>query len=184
MKIGVRKPSLKRSIKARTTGRVKRSVKKAIPGYGKKGIGWIKNPKKAAYNKVYHKTTIGVVPSIMGLGKTSNKRKSNKASTTITNDTKAGVQAYNHIGKNDQKRKVWLLIVAILCLIGGFMNIGNSTGAAILGIVLGLAFGTWWFFSKRKRVEENANSIQESAVSVSEDEKTTPELTEEGSESE
>lgn len=24
-----------------------------IPGYGKKGMGWIKNPKKAAYNKVY-----------------------------------------------------------------------------------------------------------------------------------
>ena len=49
MKFGIRKPSLKRSIKARTTGRAKRAVKKAIiPGYGKKGTGWIKNPKKAA----------------------------------------------------------------------------------------------------------------------------------------
>lgn len=55
---GLRKPSIKRSIKARTIGKVKRSVKKAvIPGYGKKGMGWIKNPKRAAYNKVYHKTT-------------------------------------------------------------------------------------------------------------------------------
>ncbi|MGC3797822.1 restriction endonuclease, partial [Enterococcus faecium] len=36
----------------------KRAVKKAvIPGYGKKGTGWIKTPKKAAYNKVYKKTT-------------------------------------------------------------------------------------------------------------------------------
>ena len=36
----------------------KRTVKKAvIPGYGKKGSGWIKDPKKAAYNKVYKKTT-------------------------------------------------------------------------------------------------------------------------------
>ncbi|WP_312694064.1 hypothetical protein [Caproiciproducens sp.] len=61
MKFGVRKPSLKRSISARTTGRAKRAVKKAlIPGYGKKGMGWITNPKKAAYNKVYHKTSIGV----------------------------------------------------------------------------------------------------------------------------
>lgn len=61
MKFGMRKPSIKRSIKARTTGRAKRAVKKAlIPGYGKKGMGWLKNPKKAAYNKVYHKTTFGL----------------------------------------------------------------------------------------------------------------------------
>lgn len=61
MKIGVRKPSIKRSISARTTGRAKRTVKKAvIPGYGKKGMGWVKNPKKAAYNKVYNKTSIGL----------------------------------------------------------------------------------------------------------------------------
>lgn len=61
MKFGIRTPSLKRSISARTTGRAKRAVKKAlIPGYGKKGAGWIKNPKKAAYNKVYNKTSIGV----------------------------------------------------------------------------------------------------------------------------
>lgn len=58
MKFGMRKPSVKRSIKARTTGRAKRAVKKVvIPGYGKKGMGWIKNPKKAAYNKIYKKTT-------------------------------------------------------------------------------------------------------------------------------
>ncbi|WP_447299702.1 hypothetical protein [Enterococcus faecium] len=58
MKIGMRKPSIKKSISARTTGKAKRAVKKAvIPGYGKKGAGWVKNPKKAAYNKIYKKTT-------------------------------------------------------------------------------------------------------------------------------
>lgn len=61
MKFGMRKPSLKRSISARTTGKAKRAVKKAvIPGYGKKGSGWIKNPKKAAYNKVYRKTSFSI----------------------------------------------------------------------------------------------------------------------------
>lgn len=61
MKFGMRTPSLKKSIKARTTGKAKRAVKKAlIPGYGKKGVGWIKNPKKAAYNKVYNKTTFSL----------------------------------------------------------------------------------------------------------------------------
>jgi len=61
MKIGMRKPSLKKSIKARTTGKAKRAIKKAvIPGYGKKGTGWLKDPKKAAYNKVYKKTTFSI----------------------------------------------------------------------------------------------------------------------------
>ena len=58
VKIGLRKPSLKKSIKARTTGKLKRQVKSAInPLYGKKGMGVIRDPKKALYNKVYNKTT-------------------------------------------------------------------------------------------------------------------------------
>lgn len=61
MKFGIRKPSIKKSISARTTGRAKRAIKKAlIPGYGKKGTGWLKNPKKAAYNKIYNKTTFSL----------------------------------------------------------------------------------------------------------------------------
>lgn len=61
MKFGVRTPSLKKSFKSRTTGKAKRAVKKAlIPGYGKKGMGWIKNPRKAAYNKVYNKTSFSI----------------------------------------------------------------------------------------------------------------------------
>lgn len=61
VKVGIRKPNLKSSIRARTTGRAKRAVKRAvIPGYGKKGMGWVKNPKKAAYNAIYHRTTVGV----------------------------------------------------------------------------------------------------------------------------
>lgn len=61
MKFGMRKPSLKKSLKARTTGRVKRKAKSSInPFYGKKGTGWIRNPKKAAYNKVYRKTSFSI----------------------------------------------------------------------------------------------------------------------------
>lgn len=61
MKIGMRKPSIRKSISARTTGRAKRAVKKAlIPGYGKKGMGWLKSPKKAARNKIYKKTTFSI----------------------------------------------------------------------------------------------------------------------------
>lgn len=61
MKYGVRKPNVKKSIKARTTGKVKRQVKKAVnPLYGKKGMGIVNDPKKAAYNTVYNRTTVGV----------------------------------------------------------------------------------------------------------------------------
>ena len=42
MKYGMRKPSWKKSLSARTKGRATRAVKKAlIPGYGKKGMGWL-----------------------------------------------------------------------------------------------------------------------------------------------
>lgn len=59
MKIGIRTPSLKKSFKARTTGRINRTLKRSVnPLYGKKGMGYIKNPEKAIYNKVYHKVTV------------------------------------------------------------------------------------------------------------------------------
>ncbi len=60
MKFGVRKPSLKKSFKARTTGKARHKVKSAVnPIYGKKGAG-ILHPKKAVKNKVYKKTTFSI----------------------------------------------------------------------------------------------------------------------------
>ncbi|KZK10668.1 prophage protein [Lactococcus cremoris] len=56
MKFGMRKPSLKKSLKARTTTKYQRKVKKALlPGYGKKGMGWIKDPKKLLIIKCIRK---------------------------------------------------------------------------------------------------------------------------------
>lgn len=61
MKIGIRTPSLKKSLRARTTGKAKRKLKKAVnPFYEKKGMGVIKSPKKALYNKVYKKTSFSL----------------------------------------------------------------------------------------------------------------------------
>ncbi|MDK7699486.1 hypothetical protein [Cutibacterium avidum] len=59
MKFGIRTPSLSRTISARTRGRATRTVKRTlIPGYGRKGMGWLRDPRRAAYNKVYRKTTM------------------------------------------------------------------------------------------------------------------------------
>lgn len=61
MKIGVRKPSIKKMLKASTTGKAKRKVKSTLnPLYSKKGMGLVNNPKKAVYNKVYKKTSFSI----------------------------------------------------------------------------------------------------------------------------
>ena len=72
-----RKPNIKKSIKAKTTGKLKREAKKAVnPLYGKKGVGFVKDPKSSIENKVYHATTIGVSDVVKGSsGKKSNNRK-------------------------------------------------------------------------------------------------------------
>lgn len=65
MKFGPRKPNFKKRIKARTTGKLKRKMKKAVnPLYKKKGMGYIKNYKSAIKNKIYHKTTFDPIKSI------------------------------------------------------------------------------------------------------------------------
>lgn len=78
MKYGVRKPNVKKSIKARTTGKVKRQVKKAVnPLYGKKGMGIVNDPKKAAYNAVYNRTTVGVSDIVKEAASTTQKSAAN-----------------------------------------------------------------------------------------------------------
>lgn len=77
MKVGMRKPSVKKSFKARTTAKYKRAAKRAInPTYGKKGMGLINNPKKSVYNKVYNKTTFGL-DDVISSSKNKTEYKSN-----------------------------------------------------------------------------------------------------------
>lgn len=78
MKFGIRKPSLKRKIKAKTTGKMKRSLNKAIkPGYGKKGTGLLKDPKKSLYNKAYNKTSYSLFDIFLGSTSSNAKSKNN-----------------------------------------------------------------------------------------------------------
>lgn len=112
MKIGMRKPSLTRSLKARTTSKWKRQAKKAlIPGYGKKGMGWVKNPKKAMYNKVYHKTTFG----LSDLFKPSKKRKK-KVVTNEQQSILASNDKKQHTAKDYKKTALVFLVISIILL--------------------------------------------------------------------
>ncbi|EKB54748.1 hypothetical protein [Facklamia hominis] len=82
MKIGPRKMNLEKSIKARTTGPIKRRIKRSFnPFYGKKGMGWLRNPKKALYNTIYRRTTFSTNP-LSYLGRSRKKRKKSEPSNS------------------------------------------------------------------------------------------------------
>ena len=58
MKFGMRKPSIKKSFKARTSP--KRIVKNKLGLKAPRGSGLLTNPKKAIKSKVYNKTTFSI----------------------------------------------------------------------------------------------------------------------------
>jgi hypothetical protein len=65
MKIGYRKSSLKNRLAAKTSW--KRAVRHRMGVKAPRGYGWLTNPRKAAYNRVYNRTTKGclIVPVVL-----------------------------------------------------------------------------------------------------------------------
>lgn len=91
MKFGIRTPSLKRRISARTSW--KRYVRHSLGLKAPRGMGIITNPKKALYNKVYNKTSV----SVDRLLKTP-KNKNNDAENTASPNNKTypvGIETLN-----------------------------------------------------------------------------------------
>lgn len=58
MKIGIRKPSLNKMIAARLSP--KRFVRHNLGLKAPRGWGWLTNPKKALYNRIYNRTTVDI----------------------------------------------------------------------------------------------------------------------------
>jgi hypothetical protein len=58
MKFGFRTPSIRKRIAARTSW--KRVVRHNLGVKAPRGYGWLTNPKKAAYNRIYNRTTVGL----------------------------------------------------------------------------------------------------------------------------
>lgn len=56
MKFGIRKPSIKRSLAARTS--VKRMAQNKLGMKAPRGLGWVTDPKRAAYNRAYNRTSV------------------------------------------------------------------------------------------------------------------------------
>ena len=63
MKFGFRIPSIKKRIAARTS--VKRVLRHNLGFKAPRGLGWLTDPKKALYNKVYNKTSRGCMFNIV-----------------------------------------------------------------------------------------------------------------------
>ena len=57
VRFGFRAPSLKKRLSARTS--LKRAVRHRLGLKAPRGWGWITNPRKAAYNRIYSRTTRG-----------------------------------------------------------------------------------------------------------------------------
>ncbi len=64
MKFGIRKPSIKRRVSARTSW--KRQVRHRAGLKAPRGMGWVTNPKKAAYNRVYNRTSVSADRLVRG----------------------------------------------------------------------------------------------------------------------
>jgi hypothetical protein len=57
VRFGFRVPSLKKRLSARTS--LKRAVRHRLGLKAPRGWGWLTNPHKAAYNRIYSRTTRG-----------------------------------------------------------------------------------------------------------------------------
>ena len=146
MKFGMRKPNLKKSFKARTTGKAKRMLKKAInPLYGKKGMGIIKNPKKAIYNKIYNKTTFGINDII----KVTNNKAKKKEKTHVENLYKEHEKidmsknsAEDNQTKKMKKSDIIRYVIGIIFILGGIGGIssGDAFLCGLVMIILGVSF--------------------------------------------
>lgn len=116
MKVGIRKPSPKKSFAARTTGKMKRRAKKAVnPFYGKKGMGFIKNPKRAVKGAVYRRTTVGVgdIAKAFAPKKSKKKRSVKSAPAKRADVRKAESKKAPAEGKGPSQPKAAITVAAM-----------------------------------------------------------------------
>lgn len=162
MKFGVRKPSIKRSISARTTGQIKRTINKSVnPLYGKKGMGYINNPQKAVYNKVYNKTTVGV-RDIIDSPKSTKTSNSYVTDVEINNADNAPKYSASNIDLSKYRSSAsmykstgtFLIIVACILAFAGLFTLPIGLLFIGLAIVFWSVGNNYRKISKIKRYNE------------------------------
>lgn len=147
---GFRTPSFNKMLSARTTERLTRMAKRSVnPFYGKKGIGWINNPERAAYNMLYNKTTRGISSTNNGANAKSARYSGYKKGSipklvpNNNNDNSNNIQKHTRQFKNPvlddygEVRPLALIIGMIIFagMIYGFWAYGGSLIKVIMFIV-------------------------------------------------
>lgn len=64
MRFGIRRPSILGRISARTS--LKRAIRHRLGLKAPRGWGWLTNPRRAAYNRIYHRTTFSIDSLLFG----------------------------------------------------------------------------------------------------------------------
>ena len=100
MKFGFRRPSLRKRIAARTS--IKRYVRHSLGFKAPRGWGWLTNPKRAMYNRIYYRTTFGL--AMLG-----EKEAAIRELTRIYDSHRAGMEARSvkEFGDDLQDAKNW-----------------------------------------------------------------------------
>ena len=137
LKYGVRKPNYLARIKARTTGKVTRELKRAVnPLYGKRGVGFVTNPERSIKNAVYHRTTVGV-PDVISFASSANGRQQpaqprSPYTQPVGNPYANPAPKYGRSGRYAQptrsrkpKRKIpiWVWIIVGVLVVAFFANL-------------------------------------------------------------
>lgn len=108
MRSVIRKPSPKKYVSSMTKSPITRTVHHAIdPTYGKKGAGIIKDPKKAAYNKIYSRTSIGI----------NNSFNANKSSRSYPKSSNHEVNTQINFWSSSILSIIWGFLLSLLGLI-------------------------------------------------------------------
>lgn len=131
----IRKPSIRKSVSSRTTARVTRTVRKlSNPTYGMKGTGYIKNPKKAVYNKIYNKTSYDV-RDLLKTGTSHNSHGTGSSSRHSLADNEQNNQyvlaALRKQGIKKMFLAIFLFVIAFPCILSV-----NSPFLFFLGFIL------------------------------------------------
>lgn len=172
----IRKPSVKKSVSARTIGRATRTMRKvSSPAYGMKGVGYVKNSKKALYNNLYNKTSYGVRDIIKTSGPnnsvTSNTSQYQRSSVTylITNNNiTEPVQQYPQviiIRKQCVKKILFgilLLFIACLCIVSANSPMLFTVGLILIGVSIYQFYKGNQYRNSYKKAKESLHRFRSS----------------------
>lgn len=134
MKFGIRTPSLKKRISARISP--KRILAHSVGLKMPRGYGWVRNPKKYLYNKIYNKTSFSIDSIVLGSGSAAKLIPQNSINIHETTKTKVNFTA--------RSKKKALVLAIFLGLLGAHrFYLGKTFSAVIMALLTLSGYGVF-----------------------------------------